>query len=265
MSKEERMLMNLCLQDQLFCSMYGGLEYMHEKYALPSPYEIWLQSMFLTQEIHASPRPDLAAEQILREANVCVLASLLYIEMTQDMEHALAATELKDTLCRKLEKCKHWPELYREIEKSEEKEENCGRYVTETDYLQKELPPYGMSNDGSIRVEEIVETAIKMGDPQFEHGVAYLLRRIGDQHGGSFREHILRLERHADESFGKTAEQLGEIAQQQRESKEVLEKAANRNSIGQVVLEQNNWGIGSEKARLELEDKTNNNKLTYNG
>ena len=143
MNKKERTLMNLCLKDQLFCSMLGGLEYMHEKYALPSPYETWLHAMGLTQEIHTSPRPDLAAEQILREENVCVLASLLYIEMTQDLEHAQTPTELKDVICRKLEKCELWPELFREIGKSEQREELQGHHITETDYTQKELPTYG--------------------------------------------------------------------------------------------------------------------------
>lgn len=255
MNKKERTLMNLCLKDQLFCSMLGGLEYMHEKYALPSPYETWLHAMGLTQEIHTSPRPDLAAEQILREENVCVLASLLYIEMTQDLEHAQTPTELKDVICRKLEKCELWPELFREIGKSEQREELQGHHITETDYTQKELPTYGTSCDDSIPAEKIVEITIEMGDPQLEHEVAYLMRRIDDQHEGALQEHILRLERHASEFRGKTVKQLDVIARQQRESKEMLEKAANRKAINQVVLEQNNWGIESEKARLGLELK----------
>lgn len=241
MNKQERMLLNLCMSDQLFCTMYDGLNYMHLDYHSPSPAMVWLKSLTAFHDIYESPRPDIMVDIALEGADESVIATVFYMAMVQDMGQRQEPTELKDALCRKLASCTHWRELYERIRNSEEKEECKGRLVNSTDFSSRELPVFSDTSTKAIAVEELVDMTLSMNNVTFSRGVAYLLRRLDDSRDGAFRSEIVKLERFADSFNVKTNAQLDEIVKQQKSSEEILKKAADKKAIGTLVMEQNNY------------------------
>ena len=208
MNKQERMLLNLCMSDQLFCTMYDGLNYMHLDYHSPSPAMVWLKSLTAFHDIYESPRPDIMVDIALEGADESVIATVFYMAMVQDMGQRQEPTELKDALCRKLASCTHWRELYERIRNSEEKEECKGRLVNSTDFSSRELPVFSDTSTKAIAVEELVDMTLSMNNVTFSRGVAYLLRRLDDSRDGAFRSEIVKLERFADSFNVKTNAQL---------------------------------------------------------
>lgn len=263
MNKQERILLNLCMSDQLFCTMYDGLIYMHQNYCSPSPTMVWLKSLTAFHDIYESPRPDIMVDVALEGADESVIATVFYMAMVQDMDQKQEPTELKDALCSKLAGCTHWRELYERIRNSEKREEDKGRFVNSTDYTTRKLPVFSDTSTKAIAIEELVNMTLSMNDVSFSRGVAYLLRRLDDSHDGAFHPEIEKLERFADSFNGKTNAQLNEIVKQQKSSEEILKKVANKNAIGTLVMEQNNYPTLPDNRLLKTENETNTIQLPY--
>lgn len=261
MNKQERMLLNLCMSDQLFCTMYDGLNYMHQSYCSPSPTTVWLKSLTAFHDIYESPRPDIMVDVALEGADESVIATVFYMATVQDMDQQQEPTELKDALCSKLAVCTHWRELYERIKVSEEREEDKGRFVNSTDFTLRELPVFNDTSTKAIAIEELVNMTLSMNDVSVTRGVAYLLRRLDDNHDGAFHSEIEKLERFADSFNGKTNAQLDKIVKQQKSSEEILKKAADKNTIGTLVMEQNNYPSPPENHLLKNENETNTIQL----
>ncbi len=255
------MLLNLCMSDQLFCTMYDGLNYMHQNYRSPSPTMVWLKSLTAFHDIYESPRPDIMVDVALEGADESVIATVFYMATVQDMDKKQEPTELKDALCSKPATCPYWNELYEIIRKSEEREERKGRFVNATDFTSKEMPAFEESPISGISVEELVNMTITFNDVTLCRGVAYLLRRIDDKHDSVFQKEIDRLEQFADVFNIKTNKQLEEIAEQQKDSKEILKNAAEKKTIGTLVMEQNNYRSLPENHLLENDKDSNTNHL----
>ena len=261
MNKPEIVLQNLCMGDQLFCTMYDGLNYMYHNYGSPSPTMVWLKSLTAFHDIYESPRPDIMADVALEGADESVIATVFYMATVQEMNQKQVPTELKDVLCSKLAVCTHWRELYERIRNSEKREEDKGRFVNSTDYTTAELPVYSDTSTKAIAVEELVNMTLSMNDVPFSRGVAYLLRRLDDCRDGAFHSEIEKLECFADSFNVKTNAQLGEIVKQQKSSEEILKKAANKKAIGTLVMEQNNYPSLPENRLLKTDKETNTIQL----
>ena len=200
MNNKDSLLFDLCLQDQLFCTMYNALNMMHNKYNSPSPTTVWMESLMTVHDILESPRPDMKAKMLLENADMTVVAVVLYILFVDNMDNAYVHKEVKDIICSKLSQCEHWKEFYEEVRCSEEKEEQNGRYVTTTDYESRIIPKEEENQSGIDVVKEVVAKAIATNDYRFSRSLAHLLRRIDDQHSSAYHKEILRLELFVDEA-----------------------------------------------------------------
>lgn len=261
MNKQERILLNLCMSDQLFCTMYDGLNYMHRTYRSPSPTEVWLKSLTAFHDICESPRPDIMADVALDGADESVIATVFYMATVQDLDQKQEPSGLKDALCSKLAACTHWGELYERIRYSEEKEECNGRFVNSTDFSSRELPVFNDTPKNSVSVVEIVNTTLTFNDVSLCRGVAYLLRRLDDNNDGAFHPEIERLECFADSFSSRTNAQLDKIVSQQKSSEEILKKAAGKKTIETLVMEQNNYPSLPENRLLETDKEINTIQL----
>lgn len=200
MNNNESELFDLCLRDQLFCTMYNALDVMHKKYNSPSPTTVWMESLMTVHGILESPRPDMKAKMLLENADMTVIAVVLYMLFVDNMDKAYVHKDVKDVICSKLNRCKHWKEFYEEVRYSEEQEEQNGRYVTTTDCESRMIPKEEESQPGIDVVKEIVAKAIVTNDYRLGRSLAHLLRRIDDQHNGAYHKEVLRLERFVDEA-----------------------------------------------------------------
>lgn len=261
MNKKESLLLDLCLQDQLFCTMYNALNMMHKKYNSPSPTMVWLKSLTAFHDIYESPRPDMKVDVALEGADESVIATVFYMVTVQEMDQKQVPTELKDALCSKLSTCTHWRELYERIRDSEKREEDKGRFVNSTDYTTAEMPVFNDTSTKAIAIEELVNMTLSINDYSFCRAVAYLLRRLDDSRDGAFHSEIEKLERFADSFNVKTNAQLDEIVKQQKSSEEILKKAANKKTIGTLVMEQNNYPSLPENRLLKSDNEINSNQL----
>ena len=228
MSKQESELLNLCMQDQLFCSMYGALCYMHQHHGLPVPTTVWVESLAAMHEICSAVRPDMMADIRLADADTCMLGTILFMLTTQDMKHSAEQSDLKDVVCEKLNGCELWPVFYEQMRLSEDKEERRGRYVGETDFSARMVPGIDASQTDAVLVTEFVNTTLAMNDGDYSRKMAYVLRRIDDQHGGIYHNEIMRLEGKADDSGGKTNNLLEKIAGQYENMNKSMKAVAER-------------------------------------
>ena len=203
MNKQDTFLFDLCLQDQLFCTMYNALNMMHKKYNSPSPTTVWMESSITVRAILESPRPDMKAMMLLEDADMSVVAVVLYMLFVDNMDNAHVHKDVKDIICSKLNQSEHWKELYEQVRCSEEQEEQNGRYVTTTDFESRMIPREDEILSGIDVVKEVVAKAIATNDYRFGRSLAHLLRRIDDQHNGVYHNEILRLELFVDEAAKK--------------------------------------------------------------
>ena len=199
MNNQDTLLFDLCLQDQLFCTMYNALNMMHKKYNAPSPTTVWMESLIIIHDILESPRPEIKANMLLENVNMSIIAVVLYMLFVDNMDNTHVHNEVKDILCSMLNQCEHWKEFYEEVRRSEEQEEQRGRYVTTTDCKSRVIPSIEDNLSGISVVNEIVNKAIATNDYRLGRSLAHLLRRIDDQHNGIYHNEILRLEEFVDE------------------------------------------------------------------
>lgn len=205
MNNSERLLFDLCTQDQLFCTMYYPLNYMHKKYHSPSPTTVWMTSLGIIHDILESSRPDLKADILLEEADMSIIATIFFMLFAQNMDNLVEHKTLKDKLCEMLNQCELWEDFYEQVRCSEEHEEQNGRYVTTTDYKSRKTPLYEENQAGVEVVKEVVNMTIATNDLKFGSSLAHLLRRIDDQHNGIYHNEILRLEGFVDKSTQRAA------------------------------------------------------------
>lgn len=199
MNNKETLLFDLCIQDQLFCTMYKPLNMMHKKYNSPSPINVWMSSLIIIHEILESPRPDMKANMLLENADMSIIGVVLYILFVENMDNPQEYSEVKDILCGMLNQCEHWQEFYEQVRLSEDQEEQNGRYVRTTDYKSKIIPKVEENFSGIDVVKELVNMTVATNDYIFGRSLAHLLRRIDDQHNGVYHSEILSLESFVDE------------------------------------------------------------------
>ncbi len=257
MNSQEHLLLQVCMQDQLFCTMYGPLTHMHRKYQSPSPVAVWMESLSALHEICESPRPDLMAEEILDGADMCIVATLFYMLVTQEMSSGKDDAELKDELCSLLARSEHWKEFYDMVRSSEAREEAHGRFVAETDYSSKVISSYNNYDADTGVVADLVSAVLEVNNANFSYAVAYLLRRINEQHDGAFSGEIRRLEQAIREENSKSYSMLKQISRQQEDSNRYLKSSATRPN---VTIGQNYGPLGNvQNQNFELPIKSQDN------
>ena len=65
MTKIRKRLLNLCLKDQVFCSIYGGLYYMQSHHSTSEPLDVWIKTLQIRNDLAESPRPDMTLEKMI--------------------------------------------------------------------------------------------------------------------------------------------------------------------------------------------------------
>ena len=213
MNDRERQLLGVCLSDQLFCAMYGALDYMHRHHHEPQPVEAWLAALAAMREISDAPRSDLMADMALGQGqSVSVLGIMLYMLMTQDMSHAAEPSDLKDVLCKKLSEQTLWPEFYEQVRLSEGKEEQKSRFVKEKDYSRQSLISVTDGRTDTELAKELVTTTLSLNDSDYCRKLELVLSRISDQHDGIYAKEVEMLRGASDEAAGEQTEVLKGMA-----------------------------------------------------
>lgn len=205
MSDTRDVLLELCLRDQLFCSLYRALLRMERVHGAPAPQTIWVEALGCMRRLSGSVRPDLLAEGMFADLPVvcalCVNAVVFCMVMAGDMGHGREVSALKDALCRLLSAHGElWAELFTEMQHSEAEEERHGNHVRQCDYSLVEIPVTERVEEDDVHdvVEHLVDITLGMNNPQVNFGMELVLNRLNVVCGYKYNSCLERLMKGTD-------------------------------------------------------------------
>ena len=197
MTKIRKRLLYLCLKDQVFCSIYGGLYYMQSHHSTSEPLDVWIKTLQIRHDLAESPRPDMILDMIINndveeKDRLCVLFTLLFILTAEDMNDT--PTELKTAIVKMINHYENWEELYKEIRWSEESEELKGRFINGWNFPDSDFPiitgEAAETSDVNI-IHQLVDEVLKSKSEQLCQALELIIRRMDNM--GKYREETERL------------------------------------------------------------------------
>ena len=198
-------LLNICLEDSLFAALYEALCNLENKWHTSSPVDMWIEALSARQNLSKSKRPDLLLRQLFVGSNpndaVVVKALLMYILFNED--RSTENSPLKSVLARMLsEQSETWNVVYSEFRESENRNEQMGYDICQTDYSQNEVPTKVQCQELSQNcnpAHEMVSCALESHNPQLCNALYCILSRVDYQKGHIYEDEVRRLAAQTDE------------------------------------------------------------------
>ena len=202
MSKNDIDLLNICLEDNLFCALHNALCGFEKMWHTPSPVNVWMTALDIKHKLSESKRPELLLgylfSNMTKREDLIVGAVLIYIISAEDWNSN--SSPLKDELLKRL--MAHGQDLhivFSEFRKSEEWNEQQGYFVTQTDYSDTVNTQMKVSPEGNNGVHDLVSEAVDSSNIALGEMVYFLLTRIDYQKGHIYEGEVKRLKNHIDE------------------------------------------------------------------
>ena len=202
MSKNDIDLLNICLEDNLFCALHNALCGFEKMWHTPSPVNVWMTALGIKHKLSESKRPELLLgylfSNMTKREDLLVGAVLIYIISAEDWNSN--SSPLKDELLKRL--MAHGQDLhivFSEFRKSEERNEQQGYFVTQTDYSDTVNTQMKVSPEGNNGVHDLVSEAVDSSNIALCEMLYFLLTRIDYQKGHIYEGEVKRLKNHIDE------------------------------------------------------------------
>ena len=202
MSKNDIDLLNICLEDNLFCALHNALCGFEKMWHTPSPVNVWMTALGIKHKLSESKRPELLLgylfSNMTKREDLLVGAVLIYIISAEDWNSN--SSPLKDELLKRL--MAHGQDLnivFSEFRKSEEWNEQQGYFVTQTDYSDTVNTQMKVSPEGNNGVHDLVSEAVDSSNIALCEMLYFLLTRLDYQKGHIYEGEVERLKYHIDE------------------------------------------------------------------
>lgn len=202
MSKNDIDLLNICLEDNLFCALHNALCGFEKMWHTPSPVNVWMTALGIKHKLSESKRPELLLgylfSNMTKREDLIVGAVLIYIISAEDWNSN--SSPLKDVLLKRL--MAHGEDLnivFSEFRKSEEWNEQQGYFVTQTDYSGTVNTQMIVSPEGNNGVHDLVSEAVDSSNIALCEMLYFLLTRIDYQKRHIYEGEVERLKNHIDE------------------------------------------------------------------
>ena len=202
MSKNDIDLLNICLEDNLFCALHNALCGFEKMWHTPSPVNVWMTALGIKHKLSESKRPELLLgylfSNMTKREDLIVGAVLIYIISAEDWNSN--SSPLKDELLKRL--MAHGQDLnivFSEFRKSEEWNEQQGYFVTQTNYSNTVNTQIKVSPEGNNGVRDLVSEAMDSSNIALCEMLYILLTRIDYQKGHIYEGEVKRLKYHIDE------------------------------------------------------------------
>ena len=202
MSKNDIDLLNICLEDNLFCALHNALCGFEKMWHTPSPVNVWMTALGIKHKLSESKRPELLLgylfSNMTKREDLIVGAVLIYIISAEDWNSN--SSPLKDELLKRL--MAHGQDLnivFGEFRKSEEWNEQQGYFVTQTNYSNTVNTQMKVSSEGNNGVHDLVSEAMDSSNIALCEMLYFLLTRIDYQKGHIYEGEVERLKYHIDE------------------------------------------------------------------
>ena len=199
MNKGDLDLLDLCMEDDLFCALYNALCYFGKEWHTAPAVELWAEALQARQRLHVARRPDLLIGQIFADVSaqeaLLVEALLMWMLFTED--GGTAVSPLRESLGRLLmAHGEAWHSVYDKFRESEGQNEQAGYTVAPCDYRSKEIPAAGRKEgraDNESLAHELVTEALSTHSPEICRTLYYILARIDCQKGHIYESELSRL------------------------------------------------------------------------
>ena len=202
MSKNDIDLLNICLEDNLFCALHNALCGFEKLWHTPSPVNVWMTALGIKHKLSESKRPELLLgylfSNMTKREDLIVGAVLIYIISAEDWNSN--SSPLKDELLKRL--MAHGQDLnivFSEFRKSEDWNEQQGYFVTQTNYSGTVNTQMIVSPEGNNGVHDLVSEAVDSSNIALCEMLYFLLTRIDYQKGHIYEGEVKRLKNHIDE------------------------------------------------------------------
>lgn len=202
MSKNDIDLLNICLEDNLFCALHNALCGFEKMWHTPSPVNVWMTALGIKHKLSESKRPELLLgylfSNMTKKEDLIVGAVLIYIISAEDWNSN--SSPLKDELLKRL--MAHGQDLnivFSEFRKSEEWNEQQGYFVTQTNYSNTVNTQMKVLPEGNNGVHDLVSEAMDSSNIALCEMLYILLTRIDYQKGHIYEGEVERLKYHIDE------------------------------------------------------------------
>lgn len=205
MNNQKIDLLNLCMEDDLFCALYDALCYFEKEWHTASPVDLWTKALMARRKLHNARRPDLLLNQMFidspsSEEALLVEAILMWMLFAEDWSTDI--TPLKDSLSKVI--MAHgdaWNTVQEKFRESEEHNEQKGYSIAQCDYRTKEIPQMERDNarpNNNNLAHELVTTALETHSPELCRSLYYILSHIDYQNGHIYESEVKRLSGLAD-------------------------------------------------------------------
>lgn len=202
MSKNDIDLLNICLEDNLFCALHNALCGFEKMWHTPSPVNVWMTALGIKHKLSESKRPELLLgylfSNMTKREDLIVGAVLIYIISAEDWNSN--SSPLKDELLKRL--MAHGQDLnivFSEFRKSEEWNEQQGYFVTQTNYSNTVNTQMKVLPEGNNGVRDLVSEAMDSSNIALCEMLYILLTRIDYQKGHIYEGEVKRLNNYIDE------------------------------------------------------------------
>lgn len=202
MSKNDIDLLNICLEDNLFCALHNALCGFEKMWHTPSPVNVWMTALGIKHKLSESKRPELLLgylfSNMTKREDLIVGAVLIYIISAEDWNSN--SSPLKDVLLKRL--MAHGEDfhiVFSEFRKSEDWNEQQGYFVTQTDYSNTVNTQMKVSPEGNNGVHDLVSEAVDSSNIALCEMLYFLLTRIDYQKRHIYEGEVERLKNHIDE------------------------------------------------------------------
>lgn len=192
-------ILNLCMEDDLFCALYDALCYFEKEWHTASPVDLWVDALQERRRLSTARRPDLLLGQMFAdsasEEALLVEALLMWMLFTEDWNTNVSP--LKDSLSKLL--MAHgdaWNTVYEKFRESESQNEQMGYRIAQCDYRKKEIPMVVREEEhpnNDNLAHELVTVALDTHSPDLCRALYYILSHIDYQKGHIYESEVRRL------------------------------------------------------------------------
>lgn len=236
-------LLNLCMEDDLFCALYDALCYFEKEWHTASPVDLWVDALQARRRLSTARRPDLLLGQMFvdsaSEEALLVEALLMWMLFTEDW--STDVSPLKDSLSKLL--MAHgdaWETVYDKFRESEAQNEQMGYGIAQCDYRTKEVPMMVREEEHTNNdnlAHELVTVALDTHSPDLCRALYYILSHIDYQKGHIYESEVRRLSGMTD-GIEKTAHEPRKIEKHNHFAKDSCRFEAGSTMNGNVVMEE---------------------------
>lgn len=199
MNKVQIDLLNLCMEDDLFCALYEALCVFEKEWHTAQPVELWVEALQARKMLYGTRRPDLLLPQLFANmpSNDALITEALLMWMLFTEDWNTNATPLKDALSHLIVGFgEAWQRVYTEFRKSEQHNEELGYNIKQCVFYSKDIPFSAIEDShakGSSLVHELVSEALNTHSPELCRALYYILSHIDYQKDHVFESEVKRL------------------------------------------------------------------------